>query len=82
LDLAEQLKAKTDKLHVLVNNAGTSWGEPFEKYPEKAWDRCLALNLKGVFTTTRALLPLLDNASDPDDPARVINIGSVAGLQP
>lgn len=82
LDLAKQLSAKTDKLDVLVNNAGTSWGEPLEKYQEKGWDRCLALNLKGVFTTTRALLPLLDKASTAEDPARVINIGSVAGLQP
>ncbi len=39
------------------------------------------MNLKGVFHLTRACLPSLERASAPGDPARVINIGSIDGLQ-
>jgi len=46
------------------------------------WDKVLALNLKAAFTLTRAVLPLLWAAASKQDPARVINIGSVAGIRP
>ena len=38
----EQLAGHTDKLHILVNNAGTTWGEPLEKYQDKgtSWFAC------------------------------------------
>jgi NAD(P)-dependent dehydrogenase (short-subunit alcohol dehydrogenase family) len=39
------------------------------------------LNLKSPFFLTRALLPQLRAAATPDDPARVINIGSIDGLR-
>ncbi|HET7412484.1 MAG TPA: SDR family oxidoreductase, partial [Pararhizobium sp.] len=39
-------------------------------------------NVAGLFTLTRDLLPLLDEAASDDDPARVINLGSVMGTQP
>jgi NAD(P)-dependent dehydrogenase (short-subunit alcohol dehydrogenase family) len=40
----------------------------------------LALNLKAVFLLTQGLVPLLEQAARPADPARVINIGSVDGM--
>jgi NAD(P)-dependent dehydrogenase (short-subunit alcohol dehydrogenase family) len=36
-------------LHVLVNNAGPNWGAPYAEFPDSAWDKALAVNLKGVF---------------------------------
>ena len=45
--------------HILVNNAGANWGAPLAEYPDAAWDKVLALNVKGVFHLTRACLPLL-----------------------
>ncbi len=78
--LAEQLAAREDHLHILVNNAGTAWGAPLEQFDEAAWDRVLAVNLKGVFHLTRFTLPLLRAAATTEDPARVINIGSVDGF--
>jgi NAD(P)-dependent dehydrogenase (short-subunit alcohol dehydrogenase family) len=63
-----------------VNNAGANWGEDYETFPDKAWDRVLDLNVKGVFHLTRALTPALAEAARPGDPSRVINIGSVDGL--
>ncbi|HEV8297174.1 MAG TPA: SDR family oxidoreductase, partial [Acidimicrobiales bacterium] len=50
------------------------------EYPDAAWDRALDLNVRGVFNLTRALAPALAAAARPDDPARVINLGSVDGL--
>ena len=67
-------------LHILVNNAGANWGAPLAEYPDAAWDKVLALNVKAVFHLTRACLPLLKQAAAPGDPARVINIGSIDGL--
>jgi len=79
--LAAELAAREPALHVLVNNAGANWGAPIESYPDDAWDKVLALNVKGVFHLTRALLPQLEAAVRPGDPARVINIGSIDGLR-
>ncbi len=67
-------------LHILVNNAGATWGAPLETFPASAWDKILDLNLKAPFFLTRALLPQLEAAGTHDDPARVINVGSVDGL--
>ncbi|WP_067812148.1 SDR family oxidoreductase [Actinomadura kijaniata] len=67
-------------LHVLVNNAGATWGAPLAEFPASAWDKVVDLNLKAPFFLTRALLPALRAAATDDDPARVINIGSVDGI--
>ena len=79
--LADAIAGREPVLHVLVNNAGANWGAPLAEYPDAAWDKVLALNVKGVFNLTRALLPLLERAVRPGDPARVINIGSIDGLR-
>jgi NAD(P)-dependent dehydrogenase (short-subunit alcohol dehydrogenase family) len=79
--LAEEIGAHESALHVLVNNAGANWGAPLADYPADAWDKVLDLNLKSPFFLTRACLPLLDAAATADDPARVINIGSIDGIQ-
>jgi NAD(P)-dependent dehydrogenase (short-subunit alcohol dehydrogenase family) len=79
--LAGELAAREPALHILVNNAGANWGAPLEQYPDAAWDKVLALNVKAVFELTRALLPQLAAAARPGDPARVINIGSIDGIR-
>ena len=81
LRLAAELQQREPLLHVLVNNAGANWGAPLLEFPASGWDRVLDLNLKAPFFLTRALLPLLEAAATPDDPARVINIGSIDGLR-
>ena len=80
--LAAQLAAREPALHILVNNAGATWGAPLESYPDEAWDRVLGLNVKSVFLLTQALIPMLTRAASPEDPARNINIGSINGLRP
>ncbi len=78
--LAGEVASREDRLHILVNNAGATWGAPMAEFDDKAWDRVLDLNVKGVFHLTRFLVPQLAAAATPDDPARVINIGSIDGI--
>jgi NAD(P)-dependent dehydrogenase (short-subunit alcohol dehydrogenase family) len=62
----EELANKVEKifhgrLDILINNAGTSWGEPLERNSKTNWgfDKVLDLNVKGIFYLTRACIPLL-----------------------
>ena len=77
--LAAEVGNRTDKLHILMNNAGRTWGDPLGQHPYKAWEKLLAVNVTGMFHLTQALLPLLRAASAPGDPARIVNVGSVMG---
>lgn len=78
--LATEIRSREDKLDILVNNAGATWGAPLEEFPESAWDKVMDINVKGPFFLTQSLLPLLAASASADDPARIINIGSVDGL--
>jgi NAD(P)-dependent dehydrogenase (short-subunit alcohol dehydrogenase family) len=78
--LLQALGQKEDKLHILINNAGTNWGEEFDKYPDEAFEKVLHLNVSAVFSMTRDFIRLLERAATSEDPARVINIGSMDGL--
>jgi NAD(P)-dependent dehydrogenase (short-subunit alcohol dehydrogenase family) len=78
--LAEKVLASEPKLHILVNNAGANWAEPIDQFGESGWDKVMNTNLKSVFFLTRELLPGLRAAGTAEDPARVINIGSIDGL--
>ncbi|GIH91829.1 SDR family oxidoreductase [Planobispora siamensis] len=79
--LVEAVSAREERLDVLVNNAGATWGAPLEEYPEHAFDKLWGVNVKGVFYLTQRFLPLLRAAASAEDPARVINIGSVDGIR-
>ena len=78
--LGDAVKSREDKVHILVNNAGATWGAPFEEFPNEAWERVLNTNVKGPFFVTREILPLLKKAGTFEDPARIINLGSIAGF--
>ena len=79
--LGDAVRAQTDRLDILVNNAGATWGAPLEEFPASGWDRAMHTNLEGVFHLTVSLLPALRAAASEDDPARVVNIGSVDGIR-
>jgi NAD(P)-dependent dehydrogenase (short-subunit alcohol dehydrogenase family) len=78
--LASELARRESSLDVLVNNAGATWGAPMADYDETAFEKVLAINVKGVFHLTKFLRPLLERAAKPEQPARVINIGSIDGI--
>ena len=80
-ELASAISEREDLLHILVNNAGASWGADLDEFPLAGWDKVMNTNVRGPFLLTQRLLPLLRNAATEDDPARVINIASVDGLR-
>jgi NAD(P)-dependent dehydrogenase (short-subunit alcohol dehydrogenase family) len=80
--LAAEVTKRTTGLHILMNNAGRTWGAPLGEFPWEGWDKINALNVTGMFQLTQALLPVLEASSDFDDPARIVNVGSVMGDVP
>ncbi|EXJ87443.1 hypothetical protein A1O3_04403 [Capronia epimyces CBS 606.96] len=78
--LINEVKKRTDRLTVLVNNTGVTWGADYYDFPESGWDKVMALNVKSVFYTTVGLESLLLKGTNADNPSRVINIASVAGI--
>jgi NAD(P)-dependent dehydrogenase (short-subunit alcohol dehydrogenase family) len=79
--LGEAIRERTDRLDILINNAGASWGAPLEEFPASGWDRAMHTNVEGIFHLTVSLLPALRAAASDEDPARVVNIGSVDGIR-
>ena len=78
--LVGEIKSLEKQLDILVNNAGATWGAPIGEFPESGWDKVMTINVKSPFFLTQALLPLLENAASVEDPARIIMVGSVDGL--
>lgn len=78
--LAAEIADREERLHILVNNAGATWGAPLDEFPVSGWDKVMDLNLRSPFLLTQALLPQLRAAATTDDPARIINVGSIDGL--
>ena len=74
------MQSKEEHIDFLINNAGASWGEPYADYSEKGWDKVMDLNVKSIFYLTQKLTPMLSVNATSETPSRVINIGSVDGL--
>lgn len=74
---AADLATREERVDVLVNNAGNIWVEELASYPETGWDKVFDLNVKGVFYLIQSLMPLLEAGASHDDPARIINVGSI-----
>lgn len=79
-DAAAAVRERADAVHILINNAGTFTAAPIDALTADQWDRELGLNLRTPFLLTQALMPQLKAAMTEGDPARVINIGSIAAL--
>ncbi|HLH13886.1 MAG TPA: SDR family oxidoreductase [Solirubrobacteraceae bacterium] len=80
-ELARATAERFPALDILVNNAGAAWGAPLEEFPPSGWEKVAHTNVEGVFHLTVALLEALRAAASPQEPARVINIGSIDGLR-
>jgi len=78
--LAAEYGQREGRLDVLINNAGALWAAPLAEYPESGWDKVFDLNVKGSFFLVKEFVPLLAAAATPEDPARLINVGSIDGF--
>jgi 3-oxoacyl-[acyl-carrier protein] reductase len=75
-DVTEAIQAALErykKIDILVNNAGLSIDNLLMRLKEEEWDRVIAVNLKGVFLCTKAVVrSMLKQKS-----GRIINLTSV-----
>lgn len=78
--LVDTLVAETPTLNILVNNAAVYAVGSFEDSDYDTFNQLLQLNTTAAFELTRQLLPALTRATQPKDPARVINISSNIAL--
>lgn len=80
-ELGDRLAALEPHLDVLVNNAGTIWTQELDEYSEAGWSKVFDVNVKGSFFLIQSLLDMLRRAASAESPARIINIGSIAGFR-
>ena len=74
----DQVLQQLEHIDVLVNNAGATWGAPFEQLPFEAWDKVVRTNVDGTYFVSRAVaLHMIKRGQG----GRIINIASVAGLR-
>ncbi|QUC21716.1 uncharacterized protein UV8b_05959 [Ustilaginoidea virens] len=83
--LLDQVRRHTDRVDIVLANAGATWGEALDTHPDAAFAKVMDLNVKAVFNTVRVFTPLLERAAASragggGDPSRVIITASVAGL--
>ena len=79
-DFVQTISQKEEGIDFLINNAGAAWGEPYESFSEQGWDKVMDLNVKSIFFLTQKMTDLLLKRASLEDPSRVINIGSIDGL--
>ena len=78
-NLAKSTQKKFGKIDILVNNAGIFTKEsPIEDTDESAWDQVYAVNVKGIFLTTKYVVPHMKKAGS----GVIINTASMAGIRP
>ncbi len=73
--VSETLQRMGD-VDILVNNAGATWGAPAQDHPVAAWDKVMALNVRGYFLLSQ----LVGRNSMIGRGGRIINVASIAGL--
>ena len=76
-EFTDLISQKEEGVDFLVNNAGAAWGEPYETFSEKGWDKVMDLNVKSMFFLTQKMTNLLHKRASLEDTSRLIKIGSI-----
>lgn len=76
LNAIEKINNKFGGVDILINNAGIARQKLFTDITEAEWDKMFDVNVKSIFTTTKALLPYMINRKW----GRIINISSIWGV--
>ncbi|NOX20279.1 MAG: SDR family NAD(P)-dependent oxidoreductase [Nitrospirae bacterium] len=74
---SEKLRAETDRLDLIVNNASITHDALLLRLKESEWDRVVKVNLKGAFNTVKHFCPLMIESGG----GHIINISSFSGLR-
>jgi gluconate 5-dehydrogenase len=69
------VESRIGPVEILVNNAGLQFRSPLEDFPEEAWDRLMAVNVKGVFLVAQAVALRMI----PRGHGKIINVSSING---
>jgi citronellol/citronellal dehydrogenase len=77
IKLAERTLKEFGVIDILVNNAGIDFPGKFLDVPIKRWDLIMAVNLRGTFLCTKAVLPTMMKRRR----GNIINLSSVAGTR-
>jgi NAD(P)-dependent dehydrogenase (short-subunit alcohol dehydrogenase family) len=73
--MAAFVEKRFKRIDILVNNAGTDVKGAIQEYPVETWDKLMALNLRGVFLSTQAVVKRMIKQRY----GKVVNISSMAG---
>jgi gluconate 5-dehydrogenase len=75
--VADEALQRLGDIHILVNNAGATWGAPCEDHPLEAWDKVINLNIRSIFLMSQAIGK---RSMIPRRQGRIVNVASIAGL--
>lgn len=77
----QKIVRELGQIDILINNAGinsVNHRVPIDQFPIDEWDRIMAVDLRGVFLVSRAVVAVMRNQGQ----GRIVNIASVAGVVP
>jgi meso-butanediol dehydrogenase/(S,S)-butanediol dehydrogenase/diacetyl reductase len=73
--ITTEIAQRLGGLDIVIANAGVIAAAPVASMEEAQWDRIFDVNMKGVFLTAQAAIPLLSRRGG----GRIVNVASVAG---